>query len=55
MKTLVIGLGAMGAGMALNFHKANVLHAIWNRTRSKADAIATETAAAIMGSPIHRP
>ena len=55
MKTLVIGLGAMGAGMALNFHKANVLHAIWNRTRSKADTIATETAAAIMGSPIHRP
>ena len=51
MKTGVIGLGAMGAGMALNFHKANVLHAIWNRTRSKADAIAAETAAAIMGSP----
>lgn len=51
MKTGVIGLGAMGAGMAQNFHKANVLHAIWNRTRSKADAIAAETAAAVMQSP----
>ena len=43
MKTGVIGLGAMGSGMALNLHKAGHLHGVWNRTRSKAAAIAGET------------
>ncbi len=43
MKTGVIGLGAMGAGMARNFHKAGRLHAVWNRTASKAETIAEET------------
>lgn len=51
MKTGIIGLGAMGAGMALNFHKADRLHRVWNRTREKAQAIADETGAAIAGSP----
>ena len=44
MKTGVIGLGAMGAGMARNFHAHGKLHAVWNRTASKAESIAAETA-----------
>jgi 3-hydroxyisobutyrate dehydrogenase len=40
VKTGVIGLGAMGSGMALNLHKAGHLHSIWNRTASKAEKIA---------------
>ena len=43
MKTGVIGLGAMGTGMAMNFHRAGVLHAVWNRTASKAVDIAAQT------------
>ena len=39
----MIGLGAMGAGMAMNLHKAGHLHRIWNRTASKAEALAGET------------
>ncbi len=51
MKTGVIGLGAMGGGMALNLHKAGHLHGVWNRTRSKAAAIAGETGAILYESP----
>ena len=51
MKTGVIGLGAMGNGMALNLHKAGHLHGVWNRTRSKAAAIAGETGAILYESP----
>ena len=51
MKTGVIGLGAMGSGMALNLHKAGHLHGVWNRTRSKAAAIAGETGAILYESP----
>ena len=36
MKTGVIGLGAMGAGMAHNLYRAGYLQAVWNRTESKA-------------------
>jgi 3-hydroxyisobutyrate dehydrogenase len=36
------GLGAMGAPMAKNLHKAGLLAAVWNRTRDKATALATE-------------
>jgi 3-hydroxyisobutyrate dehydrogenase len=43
MKTGVIGLGAMGAGMALNLSKAGELHRIWNRTASKTNPIAEAT------------
>jgi len=43
MKSGVIGLGAMGAGMALNLHKADHLHSIWNRTASKAEEISRQT------------
>lgn len=37
-----IGLGAMGLGMARNLHRAGMLAAVWNRTASKAAALATE-------------
>lgn len=40
MKTVVIGLGAMGAGMAANLHQAGQLHAAWNRTPTRAQALA---------------
>lgn len=42
MKTGFIGLGAMGVGMARNLHRAGLLAAVWNRTRDKALALATE-------------
>ena len=51
MKTGVIGLGAMGAYMALNFHKAGSLHRVWNRSREKAKAIGQETGVEIADSP----
>lgn len=43
MKTGVIGLGAMGMGMAMNFHKAGHLHAVWNRSPGKAEQAAAKT------------
>ncbi len=51
MRTGVIGLGAMGAYMAINFHKAGSLRRIWNRSRGKADDIAKETGVEIADSP----
>ena len=42
MKTGVIGLGAMGANMARNLARGNHLVAVYNRTHSKADELATE-------------
>ena len=51
MKTGVIGLGAMGSGMALNLHKAGHLHGVWNRTRSKGELIAGETGVILFESP----
>ena len=50
MKTGVIGLGAMGAGMALNLHKAGHLHRIWNRTPDPARDLAAETDVTIADS-----
>lgn len=38
----VIGLGAMGAPMARNLARAGVLASVWNRTRTKAEALAAE-------------
>ncbi|OSM04999.1 NAD(P)-dependent oxidoreductase [Magnetofaba australis] len=43
MKIGVIGLGGMGSGMARNLHKAQLLEAVWNRTRQKAIEFANET------------
>src|SRR5262245_62010731 len=40
-----VGLGAMGVGMANNLHKRGLLTAVWNRTRSRAVALANETGA----------
>ena len=51
MKVGVIGLGAMGSGMALNFHKAGHLYRVWNRTREKAQAIAEQTGVTFAASP----
>jgi 3-hydroxyisobutyrate dehydrogenase len=51
MKTGVIGLGAMGGYMALNFHYTEYLHMIWNRTRAKAEPIAKKTGVKIAESP----
>ncbi|MDD2737583.1 MAG: NAD(P)-dependent oxidoreductase [Methylomonas lenta] len=42
MKTGMIGLGAMGLGMARNLAKAGFLQAVYNRTTSKAEALAAE-------------
>ncbi len=53
MKVGVIGLGAMGGSMALNFHKAGQLHAIWNRTPEKAAAIGLKTGALAAESIAH--
>lgn len=50
MKSGVIGLGAMGSGMALNLHKAGHLHRIWNRTTSKAEQIAESTGITVADS-----
>lgn len=47
----VIGLGAMGAPMALNLHKAGLLTAVWNRTVSKAEEVQKETGIRIAESP----
>ncbi len=42
MKAGLIGLGAMGLGMARNISKASLLSAVYNRTASKANALTTE-------------
>jgi 3-hydroxyisobutyrate dehydrogenase len=38
-----VGLGAMGVGMAANLHKHGLLTAVWNRTPSRATALAQQT------------
>ena len=43
MKTGMIGLGTMGTNIALNLHKAGHLHRVWNRSRPKADDLASKT------------
>lgn len=47
----VIGLGAMGAPMARNFHKAGLLHAVWNRTTERAQELARETGVKVAAAP----
>jgi 3-hydroxyisobutyrate dehydrogenase len=42
MKTVVIGLGAMGAGIAANLHKADHLHCAWNRTAARGEALVAQ-------------
>lgn len=42
MKATVIGLGAMGAGMAGNLHRAGLLAGAWNRTAERGRAVAAQ-------------
>jgi len=42
MQTGFVGLGAMGAHMARNLHRAGLLTGVWNRTSEKATALAAE-------------
>lgn len=51
MQVGLIGLGAMGQGMARNLAKAGYLQAIYNRTHSKASAFATEFGVKTFASP----
>ena len=47
----VIGLGAMGAPMAGHLSSAGLLAVVWNRTASKAEALAMETGAQAASGP----
>jgi 3-hydroxyisobutyrate dehydrogenase len=42
MNTGFVGLGAMGAHMARNLHRAGLLRGVWNRSAEKAAALAAE-------------
>jgi 3-hydroxyisobutyrate dehydrogenase len=42
MQAGFLGLGAMGAPMARNLHKAGLLTGVWNRSAAKATALAAE-------------
>jgi 3-hydroxyisobutyrate dehydrogenase len=46
MRTGFVGLGAMGAHMARNLHRAGLLAAVWNRSPAKAQPLAAELNAA---------
>lgn len=51
MKVGVIGLGAMGGHMALNFYYADFLHMVWNRTPARAKEIADKIKVKIARDP----
>ncbi|ABK44190.1 6-phosphogluconate dehydrogenase, NAD-binding protein [Magnetococcus marinus MC-1] len=51
MKIGVIGLGAMGWGMAMNLHRANLLEAVWNRTISRAHAFEAQSGVVVASDP----
>jgi 3-hydroxyisobutyrate dehydrogenase len=51
MRVGFAGLGAMGAHMARNLHKAGLLVAVWNRTPAKAAGMATELSCAASPTP----
>ena len=42
MRTGFLGLGAMGAPMARNLHKAGLLAGVWNRTAATASSLAAQ-------------
>jgi len=42
MQAGFLGLGAMGAPMARNLHRAGRLHGVWNRTASRSEQLAAE-------------
>ncbi|MGH8198215.1 MAG: NAD(P)-dependent oxidoreductase [Steroidobacteraceae bacterium] len=51
MQAGFIGLGAMGQHMARNLHRAGLLAGVWNRTPSKAAALAAETGCRAFATP----
>ncbi|HTP39733.1 MAG TPA: NAD(P)-dependent oxidoreductase [Steroidobacteraceae bacterium] len=51
MHTGFIGLGAMGAPMARNLHRAGTLKAVWNRNAAKARELAHELGCVAAESP----
>jgi 3-hydroxyisobutyrate dehydrogenase len=51
MRVGFLGLGAMGAQMARNLHKAGLLTAVWNRSGAKASGLATELGCAAPATP----
>ena len=51
MKVGFIGLGAMGAHMARNLHRASLLSSIWNRSSEKAQGLAAELDVNLAASP----
>jgi 3-hydroxyisobutyrate dehydrogenase len=46
-----LGLGAMGAGMARNLHRAGLLAGVWNRSLSKSQPLATELSCFAAATP----
>jgi 3-hydroxyisobutyrate dehydrogenase len=52
LKSGVIGLGAMGSGMALNLHRHGTLTTAWNRTRGRVEAFAAEYGLTLADDPI---
>jgi 3-hydroxyisobutyrate dehydrogenase len=51
MQTGVIGLGAMGAPIARNLHKAGYLQCVWNRTADKALQLGDELKVSVAHDP----
>lgn len=51
MKTGMIGLGAMGQGMARNLAKAGYLTAVYNRTNSRAETLSKELQVHVCQTP----
>ena len=51
MKTGVTGLGAMGAPMARNLHRAGYLETIWNRSAARAQQLGRELGVPVAASP----
>jgi 3-hydroxyisobutyrate dehydrogenase len=47
----VLGLGAMGAPMARNLHRAGWLSSVWNRTAARAASLGAELGVAVAASP----
>lgn len=51
MKTGVIGLGAMGAGMARNLARHGLLAAVWNRTTAMAERLGADLNVPVASDP----
>jgi 3-hydroxyisobutyrate dehydrogenase len=51
MRTGFLGLGAMGAHMARNLHRAGLLQGVWNRSAARAAELATELGCAHAATP----